>query len=61
MPFDIDSIEKIILKEEDELRSLIYEEVEDNLDFEANIEVGVEILARFPDNHYGDDEFEHKT
>ena len=48
MPFKIDSVEKMILKEEDELRSLIYEE-EDNLDFKVKLKVMAEIIARHPD------------
>ena len=49
VPFTIDSIEKMILKEEDELRSLTYEEVENNLDFKVKLEVMAEIVARHPD------------
>ena len=49
VPFKIDSVEKMILKEEDELRSLIYEEVEDNLDIKVKLEVMAEIIARHPD------------
>jgi hypothetical protein len=59
VPFKIDSVEKMILKEEDELRSLIYEEVEDNLDFKVKLEVMAEIIARHPDIKYEHDEFGH--
>ena len=59
VPFKIDSVEKMILKEEDELRSLIYEEVEDNLDIKVKLEVMAEIIARHFDIKYEHDEFEH--
>ena len=59
MPFKIDSIEKMILKEEDELHSLTYEKVENNLEFKVKLEVMAEIVARHPDIKYEHDEFEH--
>ena len=59
LPFKIESIKRIIRKQEEELLSLIYEEVEDEPDFSARLIVKAEVVARDPNKEYEDGEFEY--
>ena len=61
MPFDLKNIGNIITEEKEELLSLIYEEVEeDNLIFRVKFDIEVQIVAKFPDKKYGDNEFNYR-
>ena len=46
VPFGMDSIESIINKQKDELLSLIYEDAEDNTDFQVKLDVFLDIRVR---------------
>ena len=52
VPFGIDSIESIINKQKYEILSLIYEEVEDNTDFQAKLDVFLDIRVRHKERAY---------
>ena len=52
VPFGMDSIESIINKQKNELLSLIYEEVEDNTDFQAKLDVFLDIRIRISEREY---------
>ena len=52
VPFGMDGIESIINKQTDELLSLIYEEVEDNTDFQAKLDVFLDIRVRHSEREY---------
>ena len=61
MPFDLKNIGNIITEEKEELLSLIYEKVEkDNLIFRVKFNIEVQIVAKFPDKEYGDNEFNYR-
>ena len=62
VPFGLKSIGNIITEEKEELLSLIYEEVEeDNLNFRVKLDIEVQIVAKFPDKEYGDNEFSYRN
>ena len=61
VPFDLKNIGNIITEEKEELLSLIYEKVEkDNLIFRVKFNIEVQIVAKFPDKEYGDNEFNYR-
>ena len=46
-------------KEKGELLSLIFEEVEDDLDYRVKLDIEVQIMARLPDREYEENEFSY--
>ena len=46
VPFSLKSIEDIITEEQEELLSLIYEEVEDDLNYRVELDIEVQLAAR---------------
>ena len=56
------SIEDIITKEQVELLSLNYDEVEeDKLSFRVKFDIEVQIVAQLPDKEYGENEFSFRN
>ena len=47
------SIEDIRTKEQEELLSLIYEEVEDDLNYRVELDSEVQLVAKASENEYG--------
>ena len=60
VPFSLKSIESIITKEKEELLSLIFEEVEDDLDYKVKLDIEVEVMAKLPEKDYGENEFSYR-
>ena len=60
LPFSLKSIEDIITGEQEELLSLIYEEVEDSVDFKVKLDIEAQIVAKLPDREYGENEFSYR-
>ena len=60
VPFKIESLERIIRKQERELLSLIYEEVEDEQNFSAQLIVKADVVVKDPNKEYEDEEFEYQ-
>ena len=60
VPFSLNSIKSIITKEKEELLSLIFEEVEDNLDYRVKLDIEVQIMAQLPDREYEEKEFSYR-
>ena len=61
VPFGLKSIGNIITEEKEELLSLIYEEVEEDIiNFRVNFDIEVQIVAKLPDKEYGDNEFSYR-
>ena len=60
VPFSLKSIASIITGEQEEILSLIYEEVEDSLDFKVELEIEAQIVAKLPDREYGENEFSYR-
>ena len=54
MPFSLKSIEDIITEEQEELLSLIYEEVEDDLNYRVKLDIKVQLVAKLPEKEYGE-------
>ena len=54
VPFSLKSIEDIITEEQEELLSLIYDEVEDNL----NYDIEVQLVAKLPEQIYSMNAFD---
>ena len=46
MPFSLKSIGNIITEEKEELLSLLYEEVEDDLNYRVKLDIEVQLVAR---------------
>ena len=60
MPFSLKSIEDIIREEKEELLSLIYEEVEDDLNYRVKLDIEVQIVAKLPEKEYEENEFSYR-
>ena len=54
------SIEDIITEEQEELLSLIYEEVEDDLNYRVKLDIEVQLVAKLPEKEYGENEFSYR-
>ena len=59
VPFSLKSIEDI-LTEEKELLSLIYEEVEDDVNYRVKLDIEVQLVAKLPEKEYGENEFSYR-
>ena len=57
MPFSLKSIKDIITEEQEELFSLIYEEVEDDLNYRVKLDIEVQLTAKLPEKEYEENEF----
>ena len=57
VPFSIKSIESIITGEKEELLSLLFEEVEDDLDYKVKLDIEVQLMAKLPEKEYSENEF----
>jgi hypothetical protein len=57
VPFSLKSLEDIISEEKEELLSLIYEEVEDELNYRVKLDIEVQLVAQFPEKEFGENEF----
>ena len=60
MPFSLKSIEDIIIEAKKELLSLIYEEVEDDLNYRVKLDIEVQIVAKLPEKEYEENEFSYR-
>ena len=60
VPFSLKSIEDIITEEQEELLSLIYEEVEDYLNYRVKLDIEVQLVAKLPEKEYGENEFSYR-
>ena len=60
VPFSLKSIEDIIREEKEELLSLIYEEVEDDLNYRIKVDIEVQIVAELPEKEYEENEFSYR-
>ena len=60
VPFSLKSIEGIITKEKEALLSLIFEEVEDDLNYKVKLDIEVEVMAKLPEKDYGENEFSYR-
>ena len=60
VPFSFKSIQSIITKEKEELLSLIFEEIEDDLDYKVKLDIEVEVMAKLPEKDYGENEFSYR-
>ena len=59
VPFSLKSIEDIITEEQEELLSLIYEKVEDDLNYRVKLDIEVQLVAKLPEKEYGEHEFSY--
>ena len=57
VPFNLKSLEDIISEEKEELLSLIYEEVADELNYRVKLDIEVQLVAKFPEKEFGENEF----
>ena len=57
VPFSLKSIKDIITEEQEELLSLIYEEVEDDLNYRVKLDIEVQLTAKLPEKEYEEHEF----
>ena len=60
VPFSLKSIEDIITEEKEELLSLIYEEVEDDVNYRVKLDIEVQLVAKLPEKEYGENEFSYR-
>ena len=60
MPFSLKSLDDIITEEKEELLSLIYEEVEDDLNYRVKLDIEVQLVAKPPEKEYGENEFSYR-
>ena len=60
VPFKIESLKRVIGKQERELLSLIYEEVEDKQNFSAKLRVKADVVVKDPNKEYEDEGFEYQ-
>ena len=56
-PFSLKSLEDIISEEKEEYLSLIYEKVEQYLNYRVTHDIEVQLVAKLPDKEYGEHEF----
>ena len=57
VPFSLKSIEDIIIEEKEELLSLIFEEVEDDVNYRVKFDTEVQLVAKLREKEYGENEF----
>ena len=57
VPFSLKSIKDIMTEEQEELLSLIYEEVEDDLNYRVKLDIEVQLTAQLPEKEYEEHEF----
>ena len=60
VPFSLKSIKDIITEEQEELLSLIYEEVEDDLNYRVKLDIEVQLTAKLPEKEYEENEFSYR-
>ena len=60
VPFSLNSIKDIITEEQEELLSLIYEEVEDDLNYRVKLDIEVQLMAKLPEKEYEENEFSYR-
>ena len=60
MPFSLKSLDDIITEEKEKLLSLIYEEVEDDLNYRVKLDIEVQLVAKLPEKEYGENEFSYR-
>ena len=60
VPISLKSMEDIIPEENEELLSLIYEEVEDELNYKVKLDIEVQLVAKLPEKEYGENEFSYR-
>ena len=58
VPFKIENLKGVIRKQEEELLSLLYEEVEDEQNFSSNLIVKADVIVKDPNKEY--EEFAYK-
>ena len=51
VPFSLKSVEDIITEEKEELLSLLYEEVEDDLNYRVKLDIEVQLVAKLPEKN----------
>ena len=51
--FSLKSIKDIISEEQEELLSVIYEEVEDDINYRVKLDIEVQLVAKPPEKEYG--------
>ena len=59
-PFSFKSVEDIIKEEQEELLTLIYDEVEDDLNYRVKLDIEVQLVAKLPDKEYGENGFSYR-
>ena len=59
-PFSLKSIKDTITEEQEELLSLIYEEVEDDLNYRVKLDIEVRLTAKLPEKEYEENEFSYR-
>ena len=57
VPFSLKSIGNIITEEKEELLSLLYEEVEDDLNYRIKLDIEVQLVATLREKEYGENQF----
>ena len=60
VPFSLKSTKDIITEEQEELLSLIYEEVEDDLNYRVKLDVEVQLVAKLREKEYEENEFSYR-
>ena len=60
VPFSLKSIEDIITEEKEKLLSLLYEEVEDDLNYRVKFDIEVQLVAKLPEKDYGENGFSYR-
>ena len=61
VPFSVKSIYDTITNEREEILSLIYEEIEDETEFDTTLEIELELVARLPDKEYEENVFDYRN
>ena len=51
MPFSLKSLENIITEEQEKLSSLIYEKVENDLNYRVKLDIEVQLVAKLPERN----------
>ena len=61
VPFSLKSTKDIITEEQEELLSLIYEEVENDLNYRVKLDIEVQLVAKLPEKEYDEEnEFSYR-